>query len=130
MKSSATMYRIAKAMAVGNGIRVYKGARAGFYVTIGELQDHYTNLGYNRRGTAMRRHIDTWMATDRAVAEGGLEDPQTAVWFPCPPEMRTQVLCASEKCGGRCVIEIERTEWPVLRRMHGIQDVVIEGAEA
>lgn len=126
MKSGATMCRIARAMAVDAGVRVWKGRRAGFYVTIGELQAHYTNLGFNRRGTAMRRHIDTWMATDRAVLEGPAEDPESAVWFPCPDEMRTQVLVASERCGGNAVIGIDRTEWPVLRRMHGIQEIFEE----
>lgn len=128
MKSSATMYRLARAHAIGHGIRIWKGARCGCYLTIGELLEIYTTDGFNHMGTAMRRHIDTWMATDRAVVEGPVLDRESAVWFPVPEDLKVPVMVFSEECGGRCVLDIDRTEWPVLRRMHGIQTEIAEAS--
>lgn len=128
MKSGATMYRLARAHAIGRGARVWNGRRAGCYLTIGELLEIYTRDGFNHMGTAMRRHLDTWMATDRAVVEGPVLDRTSAVWFPAPEDMATAVKVASERCGGLYVLEIDRNEWPVLRRMHGIQTEIAEAS--
>lgn len=128
MKSSATMYRLARAHAIGHGIRIWRNSRCGCYLTIGELLEIYTSDGFNHMGTAMRRHIDTWMATDRAVVEGPVLDRESAVWFPVPKEMKVPVMVFSEQCGGRCVLDIDRTEWPALRRMHGIQTEIAEAS--
>lgn len=126
MKSGATMYRLARAHAIGHGIRIWKGQRCGCYLTIGEMLDVYTSDGFNHMGTAMRRHLDTWMATDRAVLEGPVLDRESAVWFPVPEDLKVPVMVFSEHCGGRYVLEIDRNEWPVLRRMHGIQTEIGE----
>ena len=124
MKSLKTMLRVAKSYAAAMGVRVWKNIRCGIFLTVGELQDLYTSQGFNHKGTAMRRHLDAWMAEDEAVVEGSEHDPAAAVWFACPPEKATLVKVRSEQCGGRCVIGIDRMDWPVLRRMHGIQEVL------
>lgn len=128
MKSSATMYRLARAHAIGRGARVWNGQRAGCYLTIGELLEVYTRDGFNHMGTAMRRHLDTWMATDRAVVEGPVLARDSAVWFPVPEDLKVPVMVFSERCGGRYVLEIDRNEWAVLRRMHGIQTEIAEAS--
>lgn len=128
MKSSATMYRLARARAIARGVRVWKGMRAGCFLTIGELLEIYTTDGFNHMGTAMRRHLDAWMATDRAVVEGSVLDRESAVWFPAPDDLKVVAMVVSERCGGRYVTEIDRIDWPVLRRMHGIQTEIAEGS--
>lgn len=128
MKSSATMYRLARARAIARGVRVWKGTRAGCFLTIGELLEIYTTDGFNHMGTAMRRHLDTWMATDRAVVEGSVLDRESAVWFPAPDDLKVVAMVVSERCGGRYVTEIDRIDWPVLRRMHGIQTEIAEAS--
>lgn len=124
MKSCRTMLKVAKAYARGFGARIWKGVRCGIFLTVGELLELYRSQGFNHRGTAMRRHIGQWMEIDEAVLEGPSMSPDSAVWFSCPEEMRTLVMVRSEQCGGRYVDEIRRTEWPVLMRMHGIQEVL------
>ena len=124
-KSSSTMHRVARSYAASFGARIHQNNRCGIYLTVGELQDLYTSQHFNRRGTAMRRHVETWMAVDKAVVEGSLYDPSAAVWFECPEEMRVLVMVRSQQCGGRYVTEIDRTAWPVLRRMHGIEQEVL-----
>lgn len=120
MKSLASMLGIAKARAYGKGVRVWNGLRAGFFLTQEELQRIYTDEGFNHRGTAMRRHVEIWMHNGDAVREGG-DCEDSAVWFECPRGLETVVLVRSEQCGGRCVLTIERADWPVLRALHGIQ---------
>lgn len=124
MKSLMTMWKVARAWAVAQGVRIWEGTRCGFFLTIWELKELYTIQGFNHRGTAMRRHVQTWMAEDLAVLEGSEWDPKAAVWFPCPEGKETLVMVRSEQCGGRYVTEIRRTEWPALRRMHGIQEAI------
>lgn len=125
MKSCRTMLKVAKAYARSFGARIWKGVRCGIFLTVGELLELYRSQGFNHRGTAMRRHIGQWMEIDEAVLEGPSMSPDSAVWFPCPEEMRTLVMVRSEQCGGRYVGEIRRTEWPVLRRMHGLEQEVL-----
>lgn len=124
MKSLATMLAMAKSMAESLGVRIWKGMRCGYYLTVGELLGLYRSEGFNRRGSAMRRHIEAWMGLDEAVLEGSDEDLTSAVWFPCPEGKETLVMVRSHECGGRYVTKIDRTEWPVLRKMHGIQEVL------
>lgn len=125
MKSCITMLRVARAYAKGFGARIWKGVRCGVYLTVGELQDLYTSQGFNRRGTAMRRHLGQWMEIDEAVVEGNAYAKDSAVWFNCPEELKVSVMVRSEQCGGRFVTEITRTEWPILRRMHGLDQEVL-----
>lgn len=125
MKSCRTMLRIAKAYAESFGARIWKNLRCGYFLTVGELLELYTSQGFNRRGTAMRRHIDSWMAEDQAVLEGSSYKPDSAVWFECPAEKRVMVMVRSEQCGGRYVIGIDRMEWPVLRQIHGLEQEVL-----
>lgn len=125
MKSLKTMLKVARAYAVGFGARIWKNIRCGIYLTIGELQDLYTSQGFNHLGSAMRRHIETWMETDQAVLEGSPYKPDSAVWFECPVEKRVMVMVRSEQCGGRYVTEIRRTDWPILREIHGLEQEVL-----
>ncbi len=124
MKSLKTMLRVAKAYAEGLGVRIWKNMRCGIFLTVCELQELYTSQGFNHCGTAMRRHLQAWMSIDQAVLEGSDEDPTAAVWFECPKEREVSVLVRSEQCGGRYVTRIDRMEWPVLKRMHGIQEAI------
>lgn len=124
MKSLATMLAMAKAKAESFGVRVWKGVRCGFFLTIGELLGLYRSEGFNGKGTAMRHHLVAWMGLDEAVVEGSDEDLTSAVWFPCPEGKETLVMVRSQECGGHFVTKIDRTEWPVLRQMHGIQEVL------
>ena len=121
MKSCRTMLKVAKAYARGFGARIWKGVRCGIFLTVGELLELYKSQGFNHRGTAMRRHIGQWMEIDEAVLEGPSMSPDSAVWFGCPEELKVSVMVRSEQCGGRFVTEITRTEWPILRRMHGLE---------
>ena len=125
MKSLKTMLKAAKEKAESLGARIWKGIRCGYFLTIGELSELYINEGFNRCCTAMRRHIETWMETDQAVLEGSPYKPDSAVWFECPEEKRVMVMVRSEECGGRFVTEIRRTDWPILRRMHGLEQEVL-----
>ena len=95
------------------------------FLTVGELLDLYVSQKFNARGTVMRKHIESWMAMDEAVLEGSSYRPDSAVWFECPEELKVSVMVRSEQCGGRFVTEITRTEWPILRRMHGLEQEVL-----
>lgn len=125
MKSCRTMLKVARAYAAGFGARIWKGVRCGIYLTVGELLDLYVSQKFNARGTVMRKHIESWMAMDEAVLEGSSYRPDSAVWFECPEELKVSVMVRSEQCGGRYVTEITRTEWPILRRMHGLDQEVL-----
>lgn len=125
MKSLKTMLKVARAYARSFGARIWKNVRCGIFLTIGELQELYTSQGFNHLGTAMRRHIDAWMSEDAAVLEGSPYRPDSAVWFECPEDLKVSVMVRSEQCGGRFVTEITRTEWPILRRMHGLEQEVL-----
>ena len=124
MKNVWTMLKVSKAYAESFGARIWNNTRCGYFLTIQELNDLYMSQGFNHLGTAMRRPLDAWMAEDKAVVEGSEYDPSAAVWFACPPEKATLVKVRSEQCGGRYVVGIDRMDWPVLRRMHGIQEVL------
>lgn len=124
MKSMRTMMELAKGKAEAMGVRIWQGSRCGYFVTVGELLALYAGEGFNSRGSAMRRHVRLWMEMDEAVLEGSDEDEGSALWFPCPKGKETLVMVRSEQCGGRYVTEIRRTEWPALRRMHGIQEAI------
>ena len=125
MKSCRTMLKVARAYAVGFGARIWKGVRCGIYLTVGELLDLYVSQKFNARGTVMRKHIESWMAMDEAVLEGSSYRPDSAVWFECPEELKVSVMVRSEQCGGRYVTEITRTDWPILRKMHGLEQEVL-----
>ena len=125
MKSLKTMLRVAKAYAESFGARIWKGIRCGIFLTISELSELYVSQGFNKCCTAMRRHIETWMETDQAVLEGSPHKPDSAVWFECPEDKRVLVMVRSEQCGGRFVTKIRRTDWPILRRMHGLEQEVL-----
>lgn len=122
MKSSKTMLGLAKAIAVSKGPRIWCGTRCGVYVTMAELNELYLREGFNREGSAMRRHMKGWMEIDQAVLEGSVYVPESALWFEAPEDMETVIKVFSQNCGGRYVTRIDRTQWPVLRRMHGIQE--------
>lgn len=124
MKSMKTMLKLARAHARSYGARIWKGVRCGMYLTVGELLAVYRDQGFNRKGTAMRRHIATWMAEDMCVLEGAIYDESSAVWFDAPEDMDTLIMVRSEQCGGRYVTRIDRNDWPVLRHMHGIQEAL------
>lgn len=124
MKSSKTMFGLAKAMAVAKGPRIWCGTRCGVYLTVEELSGLYMAEGFNRKGSAMHRHIGGWMELDQAVLEGSVWAPESAVWFEAPEELETLIKVFSQSCGGRYVTRIDRTKWPALRKMHGIQEVL------
>lgn len=125
MKSCRTMLKISAAYAGSFGARIWKGTRCGIYLTIGELQELYKSQGFNHKGSAMRKHLYQWMEADKAALEGSSRDPTSAVWFECPKEKEVLVMVRSEQCGGRYVTRIDRMEWPVLRKMHGLEQEVL-----
>lgn len=120
-----TMLKVSQAYAKSFGARIWKGVRCGIFLTIQELLDLYISQGFNHMGTAMRRHIDAWMAMDQAVLEGSSYSPDSAVWFNCPKEHQVFVMVRSQQCGGRYVTEIRRTDWPILREIHGLEQEVL-----
>lgn len=124
MKSMKTMFAEARAAAISKGPRMWKGTRYGYYLTVGELKGLYMNEGFNHRGTAMHRHLDCWQETDMAAVEGPAYAESSAVWFECPEGSETLVMVLSQSCGGRYVTRIDRTQWPSLRKMHGIQEAL------
>lgn len=119
-----TMFAEARDAAISKGPRMWKGTRCGYYLTVGELKAIYDAEGFNHKGTAMRRHLDCWQETDMAAVEGPAFAAGSAVWFDCPEGSETLVKVLSQSCGGRYVTRIDRTQWPSLRKMHGIQEAL------
>lgn len=124
MKSSSTMLDLARSRATALGPRIWNGRRCGIFLTVSELKELYDDEGFNWKGTAMRRHIGQWMGCSLVAAEGPLAVPATAIWFDCPTELRTRMALVSEGCGGRRVETIITSEWPSLRKAHGIQEML------